>query len=379
MTNRISVFGMLLLSICVSACQEVENKVVIADECNESLRCVNVLQYCNAERTCVDKKADGAACAVGLECLSGICKEFYCTNSSVNPECSATQACADTTKYCDIPKSQCLPKKADGESCTSANECMYGKCNQKNQCGEDVIEYISCHEDVDCQESGKVCRFDKCIEVTESCWFYKVCDPSISWYDECVNKSKPCQDASKACNQYNECIDRAVVDGLGLGEACDNADKKCMTGLVCLSGVCREESFALDKKPCTAGVFEDRCAGNIIIECDENSGKISVQDCKTNYTNLFAGSTAIPYGANYICAHRTDKPNYVYCVEQCETLDDEKYYCGWDLDDTDIDYSDKFVCKVNKDGIKAYFPDSSEICPTTCGYEEDRHGRCDLH
>ena len=319
-------FTVCLLSACTD--DSGSNSVVIGDDCNDQLKCPNDNQYCNSERKCVNKKANGEICAVALECKSQICTNYQCAESGTQqePECSDAKPCKDQNKTCS-PKGVCV------ENTTAQDDEKPGN----------------------------------------DCWFYKKCEENKPDYEDCIKKNKLCTDPDKQCNHMNRCVDRSTADGAGLGEACSDA-AKCMTGLICISEVCREESFALDKKSCTPTVHNDRCVGNIIIECDENSGKIIVQNCKTNYTNYYIGTTAIPYGPNYVCASRKDRPSYVMCVETCDTPDKEKHICGWDLDDTDIDYSDRYVCQKNKDDVMAYYPVDSETCKSTCEYTT---GKCD--
>ena len=234
MNKSLNVLSILLVSaLSVSACNsDLENKSVIIDECDVNFPCADINQYCNSEHKCVDKKIGGIVCAVGLECQSGQCVDYHCTQASsvVLPECSETQACADSTKYCDVHNQKCLskktdgmicesavecisglcnrlkqcgsepsedpsghpecsetqgcadntkycddqnhkclPKKSDGQTCQTDGECLTNHCNSKNQCGEDVIEYTSCREDGDCQNSAQVCRFNKCVSISENC------------------------------------------------------------------------------------------------------------------------------------------------------------------------------------------------------------------
>lgn len=347
----------LICGLFTSCGEDGINKSVSFEDCSATLTCINPDQYCNSERKCVDKKANDEICAVNIECLSGNCSNFKCStaqSSEPGPECSEENPCANP-----------------GETCSSEGTC-------ESSSGEEP----ECSANKPCTDTGKICSSEgTCVDIqTEpddtvgnECWFYKVCEPDKPDYDSCVQKNNLCEDSEKQCNHLNRCIPRSAADGVGLGESCSDSIH-CMTGLTCLSGVCREESFAMDKKDCTPYVFSDRCAGNIIIECDENTGKITVQNCKTNYTNYYIGTTGIFYGADYVCAKRTDRPSYVMCVQSCTVPEEEKYICGWDLDDYDIDYSDKFVCKKNDDDVQAFFPVGSETCKSTCEYET---GRCD--
>ena len=340
-------------------------------------------KVCNPYGLCVDRctpetcPGDGVTCGEdGLchkpECSSEIrCEASYmvCDNYHCVDKCKSNQDCAEG-KACKTNTGLCIDKCTvescpSGEVCTNTGLCVPGICS----------DLVPCTDGMVCNAKN-ICVTPRIA--TSECYFDRPC---LDTETECKAKNKPCAEADKQCNAYNQCIPKAEADGLGLGEICDPADEtqKCASDLACIQDkftelyVCREGSLLLNKKTCTAGLFEDRCVGNIIIECNEDTGRIEVQDCKTDYSDWTVPSTGIFHGEDFYCAKRIDA-NYVTCVRQCDNVGDEMHICGWDPEYTDIDYSDRYVCQINGDGYKGYFPVDSEVCRSTCEYET---GICD--
>lgn len=340
-------------------------------------------QVCNPYGLCVTRCTPESCVGDGVTCGDdGLCHM---------PECSSEIRCDASYKVCDnyhcVDKCKSNADCADGKACKTntglcVDKCTVESCDEGEVCtGKGLCVPGVCSDLVPCAE-GNVCNAKHvCVtpmEVSSECYFDRPC---LETETDCKAKNKPCADPDKQCNAYNQCILKSEADGLGLGEICDDADdtKKCASDLACIQDkvtelyVCREGSHLLNKKTCTAGLFEDRCVGNIIIECNEDTGRIEVQDCKTDYSDWTVPSTGIFHGEDFYCAKRIDA-NYVTCVRQCDNEGDEMHICGWDPEYTDIDYSDRYVCQINGDGYQGYFPVDSEVCRSTCEYET---GICD--
>ena len=83
----------------------------------------------------VAKVAVGGGCTQNYECTTGYCKGAVTTPTPMDGMCAAVptmgQACESTCAaglYCDFMSLTCQAVKADGSACAMGDECMSGGC-----------------------------------------------------------------------------------------------------------------------------------------------------------------------------------------------------------------------------------------------------------
>lgn len=356
---------------------------------------------CTADNQCVQPGKLYNECYFYREC--GDCSEKY---DSCLSECQNTSAAlAADLKNCQDIRNSC---SNDYESC----EADKTNCDKSAQDAYDTLT-ASCEADLNCQTlknaldakisscavqrdrctaPESICQkvYDTCISAEQKAFDASQCSSSrcIGEFDACEKNRIACESRSKSCpegkqcNAYNQCVDSKSAGGLGLGMMCSDGTgnvQNCADGLSCIVrssdnlGFCKSAAFEHDLKTCSPGSFKNRCEGNVILECDDETGRVFVQDCKTNYVDYSMPTTGKFYGDDFYCLQNPNT-NDVTCAQACGDAASEKFICGWDTDDTDIDYSDRYVCQVNADGYAAYFHSDSEICSSTCDYYS---GKCD--
>ena len=390
-----------------SLCHEGECSEV--DQCSGNTVCDLGTHTCIAKCTSNDA-CNGLLCDVDGRCVSpcsvGTCPDGKaCDPESklcIEAECSAVDGCSLSYQVCDAGK--CVDRcTMSGATCASDKvcdknsgicipRCTAYSCGEGKVCGNDgqcVTGECSKLEACAGENAGKVCSAGytcvKPIPLKNDCYFYSTCalecaDSEDARCSECRARSKWCPDGQQ-CNALNTCISEDDADGVGLGLPCDNSEHKCASDLYCDSkqNVCLQKAYQAQGTTCTAGSYTDHCEGNLIVECSETYSQVMVYDCKTQYLNWDLGTTGKFYGDDFVCAKRPGT-RFVACAQLCDAAavasEDTKYVCGYDLDDFDIDYSDKFVCEYNQDGISAYFNEASEQCWYGCSYE---NGMCDRY
>ena len=358
--------------VCLPRCTE--------NSCSEG-------QVCGHDGLCTLACGDTHPCADNAICVEGLC-EPRCSDANPCVEgrvCGAEGRCVEPCTSSGCPDGQiCSESGVCFDRCTSKNDCASGEvcevntgkciaectidsCADGQVCGDDGLCVVGeCSQRVACP-NGLICTDDHvCVRESE-CYFARHCEEGSYGYEKCLAGNKWCPEG-KQCNALNKCIDSSTADGLGLGEPCDETHL-CASDLACIKGYCKEGSYKIDRNSCTSGSFQNRCVGNIIIECDEDTGTVAVQDCKTSYTDFTVPTTGIFYGEDFYCMKQPGE-NYVVCAQKCEAKNAgaTKHICGWDLTYTDVDYSDLYVCKSNEDGAFGYFHEDTEECASTCEY-----------
>ncbi len=326
-------------NLCLTDCDSASSQLATAlAKCQETRNnCTNDYATCESDKTKCDASAQ---------------EEF----DELSAHCESDKTCNALRTALNAKISECTAKL---DKCTRPqNICQtaYDNCISTSQ---------QAFDDADCSHSRCIADFNTCEKNRVSC----------------ESKNKLCPEG-KQCNAYNQCVDSATAGGLGLGIRCNDGHgnvQKCGDGLSCIIrssdnlGFCKPSAFEHDRQSCSPGAFQDRCEGNIILECDDETGLVFVQDCKTSYVDYSTPTTGKFYGDDFYCLQRPNS-KYVSCAQACDSVGTEKFICGWDIDDTDIDYSDRYVCQINSEGHAAYFPVDSETCSATCDYFS---GKCD--
>ena len=339
--------------------------ICVDAECSDIDPCGISYKVCDGG-VCVDKCKENADCGEGKYCdtLSGLCMTS-CTADS----CGEGMVCGESG-FCVKGECSIVEPCGGGLVCTATHECVT-ETFDSNECyfAADCTDRCDC--DAKCSaENATPAQGESLEDAIAKC--KTSCEADCK---KCESRNKPCPEG-KQCNSLNQCIDKK--DRKGLGEPCQ-LDKECDEDLMCVTGVdpkkgyCKSKAYAEDRKPCVVGTYRDHCAGNVIVECVD--GFVQVQDCKTYYQDYTAASLANFYGDDFTCVKRP-RSNFVMCAKKCDgsKLQDEWFVCGWDPDDPEIDFSDRYVCTYNEDGRAAYFPSDSRYCSPTC---DPSTGKCE--
>ncbi len=363
--------------VCVEKCTDDDSCGDKDKLCDTDGRCVSPCAHgtCKGGKVCdpesklciVAECSDLDACPINYQvCESGVCKD-KCTMMGVK---------CDDGFICDKNNGHCVPA-CTADSCTESGMV----CGNEGKC-----VFGECSDLVPCQDTNKVCSvLYKCVSPKKNgsdCWFYSLCDNECNGEAEgsenctrCRERSHYC-DEGKQCNASNQCIDSKNADGRGQGERCDDANK-CASDLVCKNGACVHKAFEKEGDSCSPSIDGSYCDGNIIVECNSNSGLFMVSDCKAYYLNLTSASTASFYGKDFTCG-KLPGENYYTCIQECSDADakahKKTYACGWEPDDSEIEYSDQYTCGYSDEGIAGYFQDDSKECWTGCNFNT---GLCD--
>ncbi len=242
------------LTASVGTCTFVPNDSVDptgTSPCNNPYRC-NGTGLCNAQ--------NGVPCALPSECLSGFCVDGFCCGNICDQLC---KACSDaltgagngncrsilngTDPQNECSNSDCngsgacsgLPGTlANGQSCTSAGQCLSGFC----------VDGVCCNQG--CTQSCKTCNLagsvGTCVNVPNS-----TAD---------MNGNPPCTTPSQcdgngvckglngvACNTGTECLSGFCADGFCCGNICNQLCRSCAATLNGgADGVCGNTKVGLD-------------------------------------------------------------------------------------------------------------------------------------
>jgi hypothetical protein len=99
---------------------------------NASAMCwVNDGLVCSANGTCAAVPSLGQACSGSSRCGSdAYCSGSVCVARIETGSCeSNSEACASSS-FCDYDTYQCTPKKTNGSTCNSDDECVNGDCSE---------------------------------------------------------------------------------------------------------------------------------------------------------------------------------------------------------------------------------------------------------
>ncbi len=168
-------------------------------QCNAQGKCVQVLnaedpdtcgdtKQCDANGECVLK--NGQTCSSNNDCLSGICKDGFCCDTSCDAPCSECTAtgCQPVKGRDDVPEctgdhtcngsGQCVLKS--GHTCNSDADCASGKCKadydgtgnwcaNPDQCFHDGVAYADGDLSIDCWDSTNQAKCQNGQWVKQSC------------------------------------------------------------------------------------------------------------------------------------------------------------------------------------------------------------------
>jgi len=241
---------------------------------------------CNGAGAC--KKANGDTCVAAGDCLSGFCVDGVCCNA----------ACGATCKSCSVPGSvgTCVnvPKASeDLPACTGANSCDgNGTCKKDDAQG--------CSAASDCVSNfciDGVCCASACTTACRSCNLMGsvgICSPLTSGEDtvpaNVCNGTKAC-DSSGACKLKDgqtcaagtDCISGQCFDGVCCNVACSGTCKSCnLTGAI---GICSNVAAGQDDAngvPACSGANQS-CDGNGVCKKEIAQGCASNAECLSGF------------------------------------------------------------------------------------------------
>ena len=169
-----------------------------------------------------------AACVIGAQCCTGICKDLKCAVRACDPltfQCSANDECC--SKFCDPVSRRCAVPKAciqPGQACSVLDDC----CGSTFTCHYEPGASTGTCTDTMCVRDEAECATDN-----QCCSGH--CDPQLFLCGAlCNDQSLFCEDGTDCCS--GRCEDHACAASCSVGYC--TADKDCCTG-ACLGGVCK--------------------------------------------------------------------------------------------------------------------------------------------
>ncbi len=202
---------------------------------------------------CLDGKVGPGVCDGACKVSSGTCDNFICaTQTTCRITCWSNSQCI-TTAYCS--GSTCLPKKAHGQTCGSAQECVSNVCVGGICCSGPCGTCQACRQTITGQPNGTCANvpngldpYEQCVG--NSCTAGIVTEQVCNGAGACIGKPKscapyPCNAAGTGCNQ--SCSTDAECGGgtTMYCEALSCAPKKaagatCVAARECASDNCVE-------------------------------------------------------------------------------------------------------------------------------------------
>ncbi len=299
----------------------------------------NAIGTCAGERTCL---AGGLTACItgelGKESCDGVDND--CNGTTDDGACDdgnpcTIDACDPINKVCKTaPVSDGLDCDADGNACTSGDQCLAGKCiagvkldcNDNNPCTEETcdpksgcaktpLDAVACDDDNPCTV-GDVCKAGSCDAGTA-----KVCESG----DPCVSAKCSIKDGGKCvyadqieglpCEDGNACTEKDACKG---GTCTGGALADCDDGNPCTNNTCDGKTGCVgtnNNKPCDADgnacTVGDSCVGGACTAgaatgCDDNNPcTVDTCDNKTGKCAFDGSKTAgVPCNDDDVC---TDK------------------------------------------------------------------------
>ncbi len=279
-----------------------ERAVETLVQCEQDIDC-GPSMFCDNQRTCQPKLANGELCQSDALCASGLCLNDACAAPlGAGQACAEDRACAAgpcTDGVCrqscvDDPEcgqgaycedNLCEPQLDNGQECTDRDQCLSSFCPasgpQENRCTTPCDNHDDCTGQTYCQinvcsplgaagdtcdenaacTSG-ACSLGRCLECNEDsdcddgfCDIGGACQPLLDNGTVCgrdgVCRSGVCDVTCTECannddcgaNQYCDIIvgdQNSCENRRGEGGQCDS-NQECRDGLSCALGQCRRE------------------------------------------------------------------------------------------------------------------------------------------
>eukprot|EP00039_Didymoeca_costata_P015321 m.258733 g.258733 ORF g.258733 m.258733 type:complete len:854 (-) comp16195_c0_seq1:114-2675(-) len=318
-------------------------------DCMESEFCANKRfnWFRPSERQCTEKKSLGSPCTRDEVCKSGVCPIHagvgYCSECAEGLRDENDHPCPDEGEYCDkggfagFGANTCVPKKANGESCSRPDQCLSGMCpfGIASKCA-------ACTEDTHCG-NGKYCNKFGENTCEDQRLEGEVCSRAAQCSSNCCklfNFKVQCRPAEKCgenqCSEDGECPSDEFCDKVGtnvctgkrdVGESCTR-DRQCQSGK-CPSGVLTKCAECLEDSHCGSSEYCDTSGVNTC-EAKRANGVSCTQDRQCQ-------SGMCPFGIGAKCAEclaDNDCSSGDYCdksgVNTCERQKDSGVSCSRD-------------------------------------------------
>ncbi len=184
--------------------------------CDSGESCSSCSSDCGAcQEEEVVKKADGEYCDKNEECTSENCQNYRCCLK--NKTCCLSYNNCSSEQYCFEERHYCVPRFADGQSCSEDDQCKSGNCKNYICCAWDQTcckNHSDCDKNDYCQQETYYCR-DKwsldsaCGDYGQAMCVSGYCDPDI-W--KCAEKpSEVTESASSAPAVTTEAVNTGEI------------------------------------------------------------------------------------------------------------------------------------------------------------------------
>ena len=180
--------------------------------------------------------ANGDACELARDCLSGICSNLVCVAAGCNnQEQDGTETDVDCGGDC--------PRCADGLKCSVAEDCQSLVCE-----GAPLTCQVPTCEDgvMNGNETDQDCGGQDCVALGLRCGWNQSCTVN----DDCISSDCNGMICTPSCNDGEQNSDETDVDCGGSCPPCDDG-LDCSQASDCISGVCDTTCQA---PSCTDGV-----------------------------------------------------------------------------------------------------------------------------
>jgi hypothetical protein len=322
--------------------------------------------YCSVAHQCEARKSDGAACAVGDECVSSYCADGVCCDTACNglcQACSAAKKGGGLSGQCDViaaatdPDSECTaqPSSTCGQD---------GFCNGGGLCGTWAV--------------GTVCGSPGCysnVAKPQICIGANQCAPATSGTDcgaflcsagACL--SACASDADCTAGNYCEPTTRACVSRKLIGSVC-TATSECAANTFCADGVCcnspctgacqacaaalKESGADGQCGPVKAGAPDPACAATAAATCGTTGSCDAAGQCAKWASATACGATTCDSAGNTSTGHLCDGQGG--CSQATTPVTCAPYRCGAT--------ACKTVCTANGDCVSGYYCNGGACVP----------------
>ncbi|MBQ9817925.1 MAG: hypothetical protein IJM59_10755, partial [Proteobacteria bacterium] len=267
------------------------------------------------------KKANGESCKIADDCVSNYCNpQGKCDDKPVEPQ-----------------------KKANGESCKIADDCVSNYCNPQGKCDDKPVEPQK-------KANGESCKkADECVS--------NYCNPQGKCDDEPVEPQKKAN--GQKCSTGKDCTSNYC-----------NSEGKCADQPVHTDGALSltkvpEEQNNTEGATCDRNTFVEHCDGLKVISCETNDNKtiVEAEECEEGYT----------------CAlSLLDGKNRVMCIDSkstCKKGTKDDIAC--DLDKYGFEMSVTYKCLQFEDGNYYFAFAGLEYCSGLCTSKGCSQVSCD--
>jgi hypothetical protein len=246
-------------SCCTDSCTATQ--FIGSCECN-----CNSNSYLNGG-SCLPKKANGQTCTAANQCTSGNCVDGYCCNSACTElckTCAGGQYVAGSAGTCSFYNSG---YSDIGECVATAGTCLTGGCNGQGSCGlyTDNIQH-NCNSGYYCNAQGvctsEVCTSGTCCNTAANPNSFLSGKQSCGTCQTCSGSNSACQNIASGSDPNNECSSYTCANYVLGWYSNGNSCYAYPNGPTALNGNCNGNAACSSfVQSCTSG------AGNTLASC----------------------------------------------------------------------------------------------------------------